>query len=84
MAGFKTFRSLKERLNDLIEHGIGNTTVSGPHQGGEIFWQLCDYGKFIVWILPTDKPPIPRKIESSLLKTFHQNTGKLPFANRQF
>lgn len=84
LAGAKSFRSLSERLNDLVNHGKGYTTNSGPHKGGEILWQLQDYKKFSIWILPTSEPPIPRNIENMLLKRFHQNTGKLPFANRQF
>lgn len=84
LAGKKSFRSLNERLKDLLRHGNGKTSTSGPHKGGEILWQLKNYETFELWILPTGKPPEPRNYEESILRTFHEEMRKLPFANRQF
>ncbi len=81
IAGAKSNRSLRKRLNDLIKHGNGKTTDRGPHKGGEIFWQLKGYGKFSLWILSKENP---RMDEKEYLLNFHKLTGKLPFANRQF
>lgn len=84
LAGSRSFRPLKRRLKSLIRHGSGHTTDRGPHKGGEILWQLVGYEGFGVWIYPTDPPPAPRNIEHELLKSFYRQSGKLPFANRQF
>ena len=84
LAGRDSPRSLKDRLIDLINHGSGKTTEGGPHEGGEIIWQLKDYENLSLWVLPTFNPPVPRNIEKMILNKFHENTGKLPFANRQF
>jgi len=84
LAGYKSFRSLRERLRDLLDHGSGKTTDRGPHKGGEIMWQLQCYEQFSVWIFPTGNAPEPKNGETSLLKKFYEITGKLPFANRKF
>lgn len=83
LAGRNKPRSLKDRLEDLIDHGHGKITDSGPHKGGEILWQLKDQINFEVWILPTGKPPEPRNLELQLNTRFKKLKGKLPFANRQ-
>ncbi len=84
LAGANSFRSLKSRLKDLINHSKSLVTDRGPHKGGEIIWQLKGYENFSIWILPTGNPPAPREMEAKLLKSFYQLTGKLPFANRRF
>jgi hypothetical protein len=84
LAGKKSFRSLNERLGDLLRHGNGKISTSGPHKGGEILWQLKNYERFELWILPTSEPPEPRNYEELILRTFHKEIKKLPFANRQF
>jgi len=84
LAGKTSFRSLKERLGDLLRHGNGKISTSGPHKGGEILWQLKNYEIFELWMLPTGEPPEPRKYEELILRTFHKEMNKLPFANRQF
>jgi hypothetical protein len=84
LAGKKSFRTLSERLNDLLRHGNGKTNYTGPHKGGEILWQLKDYETFSLWIFPTGNPPEPRFYEKLILKIFYQANRKLPFANRQF
>jgi hypothetical protein len=84
LAGKSSPRSLRKRIGDLINHGLGKTTDRGPHKGGEILWQLQGYEEFSIWIKPTGCPPEPRDCEHRLLIQFHKNTGKLPFANRQF
>ncbi len=81
IAGKKSFRSLKKRLNDLIKHGNGKTSDRGPHKGGEIFWQLKGYKNFELWVLARENP---REFEKELLRIFHKQTRKKPFANRQF
>jgi hypothetical protein len=84
LAGKNSFRSLNDRLNDLLRHGNGNISTTGPHKGGEILWQLKNYEDFEIWILPTGLPPEPRKYEEFILITFYQEMNKLPFANSQF
>lgn len=84
IAGKQSQRSLRQRLTDLKKHGSGKITDRGPHKGGEILWQLKQYEKFSLWILPTDGPPTPRNLENEILHSFHNKIGKLPFANRQF
>ena len=84
LAGKKSFRSFNERLGDLLRHGNGKISSSGTHKGGEILWQLKNYERFELWILPTDGPPEPRIYEELILTTFHKEMQKLPFANRQF
>ena len=69
---------------DLIKHGSGKITDRGPHKVGEILWQLKQYEKLFLWILPTEGPTTPRNIENTILHTFNNKVGKLPFANRQF
>ncbi|MAT56338.1 MAG: hypothetical protein CMF23_00040 [Ignavibacteriae bacterium] len=84
LAGAKSSRPLKVRLNDLLKHAFGDITERGPHKGGEIIWQLKNWQDFELWALPTGAPPEPRDKEYLLLKKFYETTGKLPFANRQF
>lgn len=84
LAGRETFRSLNDRLDDLLRHGNGKINNSGPHKGGEILWQLKNYESFDIWIFPTNEPPEPRNYEELILRTFHKEMNKLPFANRQF
>ncbi|MBN2602545.1 MAG: winged helix-turn-helix domain-containing protein [Candidatus Thermoplasmatota archaeon] len=84
LAGKKSFRSLNVRLGDLLRHGNGKISTSGPHKGGEILWQLKNYERFALWILSTGEPPEPRNYEELVLRTFHNEKQKLPFANRQF
>ncbi len=84
LAGKKSYRSLNERLDDLLRHGNGKISSSGPHKGGEILWQLKNYETFSIWILPTNGPPEPRNYEEFILRTFHKEKNILPFANRQF
>ena len=84
LAGKKSFRSLNDRLEDLLRHGNGKISASGPHKGGEILWQLKNYERFELWLLPTGEPPEPRNYEELVLRTFHDEKQKLPFANRQF
>lgn len=84
LAGSRSPRSLRRRLNDLLRHGRGDTTDRGPHKGGEILWQLLGYENFSLWASPTEDPPAPRQLEHQLLENFHRHTGQLPYANRQF
>ena len=81
-AGTRSFRTLCQRLRDLLSHDNGNTTDRGPHKGGEILWQLRGYEYFRVGWLPTDGRPEQRDRERRLMGAFELATGKLPFANR--
>lgn len=83
LAGKSQPRSLRKRLIDLLRHGNGQTTSSGPHKGGEILWQLIDYESFTLWAIPTTDPPTPRNTEKHLILEFERRMGQLPFANRQ-
>ncbi len=83
LAGRRNPRTLRKRLRDLLQHGKGKTTESGPHKGGEILWQLVGSEEFELWILATEDPPYPRVLENRMLMVFETETGKLPFANRQ-
>ena len=83
LAGSRTPRSLRKRLDELLKHASGLTTDRGPHKGGEIVWQLRDYHQFHLWAAQTDDPPILREIEETLLRQFAEAHGTLPFANRQ-
>lgn len=84
VAGTKSARPLKKRINDLINHCCGRTTDRGPHKGGEIIWQLKNYDCFEIWVLPIEFSANPRQVEKNLLHTFFHQKGKLPFANRIF
>ncbi|KAF0151180.1 MAG: hypothetical protein FD143_2119 [Ignavibacteria bacterium] len=84
LAGSNSPRSLKSRLQDFIDHASGKTTDRGPHRGGEIIFQLCDWEMFSVWFLPTGNPPEPRNLEKELLERFFEMKSKLPFGNRKF
>ena len=83
LAGARSSRSLRERLRDLIRHASGDTTDHGPHRGGEILWQLRGYEQLLVCWRPTETPPAPRRLERSLIASFENSLGALPFANRQ-
>jgi hypothetical protein len=83
LAGSRTPRSLRKRLDDLLKHASGRTTDRGPHRGGEIVWQLHDYHEFHLWAAQTSDPPIPREIEETLLRQFRDAHRTLPFANRK-
>lgn len=84
IAGKQSQRSLQKRLTDLKKHGSGKITDRGPHKGGEILWQLKQYESFSLWVLPTGGPPTPRDMENTILHSFYNMVGGLPFANRQF
>lgn len=84
LAGSRSPRSLRKRLNDLIRHASGRTSDRGPHKGGEIIWQLRNYESFAITAAATDGPPVPRQMETALLDQFMSaHGGSLPFANRQ-
>jgi hypothetical protein len=83
LAGRESARCLRDRLRDLLRHCSGRTTDRGPHRGGEILWQLCEYTTFRVLALPTGGPPVPRQMEEGLIEAFRGRYGALPFANRQ-
>jgi hypothetical protein len=82
-AGLRSNRTLRQRLNDMRRHCLGETTKNGPHRGGEILWQVQGYKKFELMIMRTDEYPLPRAWECALNNRFLVLCGKLPFANCQ-
>ena len=83
LAGRRNPRSLRVRIRELIRHAGGHTTSSGPHKGGEILWQLDNWGQLELYATATEDPPVPRAVESQLNDSFVAQFGKLPFGNRQ-
>ena len=83
LAGRKSQRSLRARLNDLLRHAKGHTSSNGPHKGGEIVWQLDGWQDLELYATPTSDPPSPRTAELSLTISFEREFGKLPFGNRR-
>ena len=83
LAGRHRQRKLRTRIGELLRHACGSITSSGPHKGGEIIWQLDDWGRFELFAMPTDDPPWPRRTEQTLIEAFSKRHEKLPFGNRQ-
>jgi len=75
-------QSLNRRLSQLLRHSLGLTTKKGPHNGGEIIWQLKGYESFHILYLPAETPVQAAKIENDLISEFRIINGKLPFGNR--
>ena len=72
-------QSLRERIDQYLQFGQGK---SKGHYGGRFIWQIKDSDDLVIcWTaLPDDNP---KKIESQLISLFHDQYGKLPFANLQ-
>lgn len=49
----QTSRTLGARLGDLLRHGAGRTSKSGPHRGGERIWQCLGWEDFRLAWCPT-------------------------------
>jgi hypothetical protein len=74
-------RSLWKRLGDLLKHGSGRITKSGPHKGGERIWQCAEWETFTLAWRATEPYPQPRNLEVAIGTRFIKLTGALPFAN---
>jgi hypothetical protein len=79
----KSSRILRKRLEDLLKHGAGSITSSGPHKGGERIWQCVGWEKFTLAWRPTGPYPEPHNLEVAIGNRFVELTGSYPFANEQ-
>ncbi len=74
-------RNLSKRLRDLLRHGAGLISTTGPHKGGERLWQCVGWESFELAWMPTDPYPEPHECEVAIGERFLELTGALPFAN---
>ena len=74
-------RTLSRRLGDLLKHGAGMVTASGPHKGGERLWQCLGWESFTLAWKATDPYPAPHDFEVAIGTRFLELTAGLPFAN---
>jgi len=74
-------RSLHGRADDLLRHGGGGITASGPHKGGERLWQCLGWEVFKLAWKTTGPFPQPHTLEVAIGERFIRLTGQLPFAN---
>lgn len=70
--------TLQSRLRAYLQHGAGRKV---GHWGGRIIWQLADAESLIIaW--RQELLLEPREVERQLIKSFIEEYGRLPFANR--
>lgn len=69
--------TLHSRLGQYIRFGQGKKV---GHWGGRYIWQLANHRDLIFCWKKTDNEN-PRKVEQSLIDSFLQRFGKIPFAN---
>jgi hypothetical protein len=74
-------RTLYERIDDLLKHGAGQTSTSGPHKGGERLWQCIGWETFTLAWKQTGPHPEPHNLEVAIGQRFNLLAGQLPFAN---
>lgn len=74
-------RPLRKRLGDLLRHGAGKVSTSGPHKGGERLWQCEGWESFRLAWRSTGLHPEPHALEVAIGSRFLALTGALPFAN---
>ncbi len=74
-------RTLRKRLGDLLNHGAGLITASGPHKGGERLWQCVGWESFTLAWKATGPYPAPHDLEVAIRMRFAELAGGLPFAN---
>jgi hypothetical protein len=74
-------RILGKRIGDLLRHGSGQVSSSGPHKGGERLWQCADWEDFQLAWKPTGPYPQPHDLEVAIGERFLRLTGQLPFCN---
>lgn len=74
-------RTLRKRLSDLLKHGAGLVTRSGPHKGGERLWQCRGWESFTLAWKGTEPYPAPHDLEVNIGTRFAALASGLPFAN---
>jgi hypothetical protein len=74
-------RRLHERIHDLLKHGGGRITASGPHKGGERLWQCNSWEAFTLAWKTCGPYPEPHDLVVAIGERFLRLTGQLPFAN---
>jgi len=69
--------TLRSRLKQYLRFGEGKNV---GHWGGRYIWQLANHEELVIcWKkLPNEDP---REVEKELIKVFHKEFGKKPFAN---
>jgi len=72
--------TLKKRLKQYLDFGKGKPV---GHYGGRLIWQLLHHKDLLVaW--KNTKFTNPREEERAVIRDFHNNYGRLPFANLTF
>ena len=72
--------SLQKRLKQYMDYGSGKPV---GHQGGRYIWQLGDSSRLqLFWKTTLDHDPAV--VENELIRAFHKQYGRLPFANLRF
>jgi hypothetical protein len=74
-------RKLSKRISDLLKHGAGQISTSGPHKGGERLWQCIGWEDFTLAWKAYGPYPEPHDLEVAIGQRFQHLTGQLPFAN---
>lgn len=74
-------RTLHKRIDDLLKHGGGKISASGPHKGGERLWQCIGWEVFTLAWKTCGPYPEPHDLEVAIGERFLRLTGQLPFAN---
>lgn len=74
-------RTLSKRLSDLLKHGAGQISTSGPHKGRERLWQCVGWEAFTLAWKKCGPYPEPHDFEVAIGRRFEKLTGQLPFAN---
>ena len=74
-------RTLHKRIDDLLKHGGGKITASGPHKGGERLWQCVGWEDFTLAWKTCGPYPEPHDLEVAIGERYLRLTGQLPFAN---
>lgn len=76
-------RILRKRIGDLLKHGAGKLSSSGPHKGGERVWQCAGWQQFVLAWKATGPYPEPHNLEVAIGLRFALLAGRLPFANER-
>lgn len=72
-------RGLRRRLVEYARFGCGDPV---GHWGGRYIWQVSGYEQFrVAWM---DLKCDPATSKRALMRAFHDEHGKLPFANLRF
>lgn len=71
--------NLRVRISRLIRFGAGKTN---RHKGGEWMWQIVEVENSCLHVLHCNKGK-EGQLENKLLKSFYQEHGEYPLANRR-